>query len=316
MPQPPLQSVHVDAILTNMSVAYMQRQDNFIAGKVFPILPVDKKSDLYFSYTKNDWFRDEAQLRAPSTESAGSGYGLSTVQYNCDVFAHHKDVSDQIRANADIPLMMDRDAVEFVTSRLLLRQEIQWCTDYFTTSVWATDKTVTHTWDDYTTSDPINDVETGKEAILGVTGFEPNTLVLGYQVFRQLKNHPDIVDRYKYTSADAITAEMIAKIFDIDRILVAKAVKATNHEGATAAYSFTHGKNALLCYSAPAPSLLTPSAGYIFAWRGISEGLGQNIGTKSIPMPWLETTRVEGQIAFDDKVVATDLGYFFSSVVA
>ena len=55
MPQPTQNQVHVDAILTNISVAYMQKQENFIANKVFPIVPVDKQSDKYFSYTKNDW---------------------------------------------------------------------------------------------------------------------------------------------------------------------------------------------------------------------------------------------------------------------
>jgi hypothetical protein len=80
MPQPNINSVHVDAILTNISVAYLQNQDNFIADKVFPIIPVDKKSDKFFTYTKNDWFRDEAQRRAPGTESAGGGYNLSTLE--------------------------------------------------------------------------------------------------------------------------------------------------------------------------------------------------------------------------------------------
>ena len=64
MPQPSLNQVHVDAILTNISVAYMQKAENFIADKVFPAVPVDKKSNLFFKYNKNDWFRDEAKKRA------------------------------------------------------------------------------------------------------------------------------------------------------------------------------------------------------------------------------------------------------------
>ena len=48
MTNPTLSQVHVDAILTNSSVAYIQAADNFIANKVFPIVPVDKQSDLYF----------------------------------------------------------------------------------------------------------------------------------------------------------------------------------------------------------------------------------------------------------------------------
>ncbi|NBR70500.1 MAG: hypothetical protein EBT75_00125 [Proteobacteria bacterium] len=81
MPQPTSSQVHVDAILTNISVAYMQQQANFIASRVFPIVPVSKQSDKFFTYTKNDWFRDEAQRRADATESAGGGYGLSTDTY-------------------------------------------------------------------------------------------------------------------------------------------------------------------------------------------------------------------------------------------
>ena len=325
MPQPTISDVHIDAILTNVSVAYMQRAENFIADKVFPVVPVDKKSNKYFTYTKNDWFRDEAQRRAPGTESAGGGYNLSTDTYSADVWAFHKDVDDQTLANADSPLNPLREAAEFVTSRLLLRREIQFISDFMTTSVWGKDVTGVsaspttnqfYQWNDYADSDPIEDIEAAKEYILSTTGYEGNTLVLGYQVFRQLKNHPDIVDRYKYTTSSVITEEMMARLFGVDRILVAKSVKATNAEGASAAYSFTFGKSACLLHVAPNPGLMTPSAGYIFAWTGVSGGLGATIGTSQFRMESLKASRIEAEVAFDNKVVGTDLGYFFASAVA
>jgi hypothetical protein len=325
MPQPHINSVHVDAILTNLSVAYLQRAENFIADKVFPIVPVDKKSDKYFSYTKNDWFRDEAQRRAPGTESAGGGYGLTTESYSADVWAFHKDVDDQTLANADAPLNPLREAAEFVTHRLLVRRENQFVSDFMTTGKWATDATgVSGTpttgqfkqWSDYTASDPMEDVEAGKAKILSTTGMESNTLVLGYEVYRQLRNHPDIVDRIKYTSSQTVTADMLAAMFDVDRVLVAKSVQATNAEGATAAYGFSVGKVALLCHVAPAPGLLTPSAGYTFAWTGVSAGMGATIGTSQFRLESLRATRVEAEVAFDNKVVSSDLGYFFNSAVA
>ena len=325
MPQPTSSSVHVDAILTNISVAYMQRQENFIADKVFPIIPVDKKSDKYFVYTKNDWFRDEAQRRADATESAGSGYNLTTGTYNADVWAFHKDVGDQTLANADAPLNPLREAAEFVTHRLLLRRELQFVTDFFTTGVWADDVTgVSGTpstnevkqWSDYTSSDPINDIEAAKSEILGNTGMEANTLVLGYEVFRQLKNHPDLVDRIKYTSSQTITTDMLAAMFDIPRVMIAKAVKATNNEGASEAYGFAFGKGALLCHVAPNPGVMTPSAGYQFSWTGVSQGLGANIGTSSFRMESIKADRVEAEMAFDNKVIGSDLGYFWTSIVA
>ena len=141
MPQPTQSESHVDAVLSNISVAYIQKQEHFIASKVFPLVPVDKQTDKYYVYTKNDWFRDEAERRADATESAGSGYNLGTTSYSCDVFALHKDVGDQVVRNSDSVLQPFASATEFVTQKLLLRQEIQWVSDAFTTSVWATDKT-------------------------------------------------------------------------------------------------------------------------------------------------------------------------------
>ena len=325
MPQPNINSVHVDAILTNISVAYLQNQDNFIADKVFPVIPVDKKSDKFFTYTKNDWFRDEAQRRAGGTESAGGGYGLSTDSYSADVFAFHKDVDDQTLYNADAPLNPLREATEFVTRRLALRKEIQWNSDFFAGSIWGNDydgvagtpsTNEVKQWSDYAASDPIDDIEDAKAGILSTTGMEANTLVLGYDVFRTLKNHPDIVDRIKYTSSQTVTADMLAAMFDVPRVIISKAVKATNNEGATAAYSFTSGKKALLCHVAPTPGLLTPSAGYSFSWTGVSGGLGATIGTSQFRMESLKADRIEAEMAFDNKVIASDLGWFWDSIVA
>ncbi len=319
MPQPTLNQVHTDKILTNISTAYIQDESRFIANKVFPMVPVDKKSDLYYTYTKNDWFRDEAQPRPPATESAGSGYNVATDSFNCKVFALHKDVDNQTIANTDRPLEPFRDATAWLTQKMLLRQEIQWVTDYFATSIWGTDQTIANKWDDGASSDPIDDIETGIEAILSVTGFFPNTLILGYQVFRQHKHHPDLVDRLKYTGEvvnNTINEAMLAQMFGVERVLVAMAVKATNAEGVTEAYAFVHGKDALLMYVNPRPSILTPSAGYTFGWRGVSQGLGSTIGISRFPMRQLKSERVEAEKAWDNKVVGSDLGYFMDAAVS
>ena len=316
MAQPTANDVHVDAILTNISVAYIQDQASYIANRVFPLIPVEKQSDKYFTYNKGDWFRDEAQLRAPATESAGSGYTLATSTYSTQVYAFHKDVDDQVRANADTPLNPDRDATQFITQRMLMRQEVQWTSDFFTSGVWANDVTPAALWSNYTSSDPIGDVETGKATMLNSTGFLPNTMVVGYEVFRQLRHHPDIVDRVKYTSAENVTEDILARFFGVDRILVARAIRNTGAEGASNSFSNIAGKNAALYYVAPTPGILTPSAGYTFAWRGVSDGMGANIGITRFRMPELRADRIEAQMAWDNKVIGSDLGYFFASCVA
>jgi hypothetical protein len=317
--QPTQYDVHYDEVLTNISIAYIQDQSNYIATKVFPIVTVDKQSDKYTVWDKNDWFRDEAQKRADSTESVGSGFNLSRDSYFADVWAIHKDLGQQTRHNADDGLGLETTTVQFVTHRILLRQEIQWVSDFFTTSVWGTDTTVVNQWSDYSASDPIEDIETARENMLATTGFEPNTMVLGYSAWRRLKQHPDIVDRIKMAGMGSgtpatTTTRAVAQIFELENIYVAKAIKANNVEGETASYGFTHGKHAWLGYVNPTPGRNAPSAGYVFSWD--YAGIGATVLVDRIPIPLKKTERFEAEAAWDNKVVATDLGVFFPNVVA
>lgn len=328
MPQPTMSQVHANVPLTNISIAYIQSATDFVADKVFPIVPVDKQTDNYYTYKKNDWFRDEAKERAPGTESAGGGYNLDhDAVYNCRIWAYHKDVPWDIRNNQDPVINMDRDATMFVSQRLLIRRERFFADNYFKASVWGKDYTGVASapttdqfiqWSDYANSNPIEDVKTGRMYIKSITGFRPNTLLLGEEVFETLKQHPDIIDRYKYTQAGVITADLIAKVFEVDRLVIAGAVYATNAEGATDAYTFIHGKKALLCYSAPAPSILAPSAGYIFAWRNLANNIqnGMGIAIAKFEMRQLKADRVEGEFAVDPKLVAADCGVFYETAVA
>lgn len=313
MPQPTPGDAHVNGPLTNISVAWVQ-DSGFIADKVFPMVPVQKQSDLYYEYSKEDFFRDEAKPRAPGTESAGGGFTLTTNPYNALVEAFHKDVDDQLRANADSVLQLDSAATQYVTQKLMIRRERRWMSKFFTTGVWGTDITPSTLWS-AASSDPQKDVEVGKMAIQAVTGMKPNTLVLGARVLSGLRTNQAIRDQFKYTSADSIDVNMLAGLFDIDRILVAESVFTSGPEGGTQTTDFTAGKHALLCYSAPSPSLMQPTAGYTFAWTGFTGSLN-GIRIKRIRMEHLESDRIEGQTAYDLKRVTAALGYFFNGAVA
>lgn len=324
---PTRQQVHIDTALTNISVAYMQSAEAFVAHQVFPVVGVQKQSDRYFKYNRDDWFRDEAEERGPATESAGGDYQIdNTPNYFCRKYAYHKDVTEEDRTNSDTPLDADTDATDFVTQKLLLKKEVQWANTYFKTGVWTTDVTgvagvpagvQVKQWND-AASTPIQDIATYATNMAGTTGMRPNILILGAQVYQALKNHVDILDRIRYTQKGIVTTDLLAQLFDVDQVLVAWAVKNSAAKGATEANSFILGKGALLAYRAPRPALKTASAGYTFAWTGLqgAGAFGNNIGR--IEMPWLGqgTERIEGEMAYDMKVVATDLGTYFTTIVA
>ena len=328
--QPGLQTVHVNRPLTNISQAYMQNQTDYIADRLAPVVPVQKQSDLYFTYTKGDWFRNVAQQRGPATESAGGGYNLSTASYNAKVWAFHKDVDEQVRANTDDPLNADRDATLFVTQMILLQREYQTLSTLFTTSVWTgsstgSDVTPSPKWD-AANSTPLEDMETQIWAVKKITGQFPNRLVLGVNVWKALKNHDEIVQRVKYTAgpARAITTDMIAALVappgvtDFE-VLVTDAIYNTAAEGATDSYSFIGtATQALLLHAAPNPGIMIPSSAYLFTWVGLLGAGAFGARISQIPMNWLGvgTVRTEAELAFVPAIIGADLGAMLVGVTA
>ena len=61
---------------------------------------------------------------------------------------------------------------------------------------------------------------------------------------------------------------------------------------------------------------MTPSAGYSFSWNGYLGAGPDGNRVKQFRMENLASDRVELEIAFDMKLVAADLGYFFNGIVA
>ena len=322
MPQPTNSQVHEDVLLTDLSIAYKQDAQAFIADKIFPFLGVGKQTNKYRKYNKNDWFRDTMQLLGPGAEAAETGYGLSTDTYACDVWALGHLVDEQIRANYDQPGDAETDTAQHLMQLGLIRRERQWMTKYFAGSIWGTtiDGSANGgagtfvSWDDAANSDPKKDVQTGVKKVLSTTGFKPNTMVVGYSVHQALTRHPLIRDQFKYTSADSINEEMLARYFSIDRYFVSESIYATNNEGASSeTYAFTSGPHCLLVYSAPRPSLMQPSGGYTFGWTGLTAMNNLGIRMLTIPAPLKHGDKIEIQMAFDMKLVASDMGYMLTN---
>lgn len=324
---PKMQNAHIDRAMTNVSVAYLQDASAFIADKVFPIVPVKRQSDVFYVYNKGDFMRDEAQVRSGASESAGSDYGVeASAPYFCRKYSFHKDVTPEERANYDEPLNADTDATEFVSQKMLIKREVAWASAFFKAGVWGKEITgvaadasdgQTLQWN-LPTSNPIKDVTEAGVNMAGETSYKPNTLVLSPYAFNALKNHEDILDRIKYTQKGIVTTDLLATLFEVDKVLVAWAVVNSATKGADDKVGFIMGKHALLCYSNPRPALRKPSAGYIFAWTGLegSGAYGNRIVRLPMDMLGLGTERVEGEIAFDAKKICGDLGVFFKDIVA
>lgn len=325
---PDIQTAHIDTALTNISVAYIQDESNFIAEKVFPRIPVVKQSNVYFKYNKGDFFRNEMRDRAQGTESAGASYRTSIEEpYFCKKRSLHQDITEEERVNFDNPLDADQDAVIFLSQKALLERECDWAEKYFKPGVWTTEIQGVDTTEEVTEgkvlkitnplSDPIKMFTEAGVRMASQTGFKPNKLTLSPFVYNALKNHEDILDRIKYTQKGVVTTDLLATLFEVDEVLVSWGVVNKSVVGAEDDIDFIFGNHALLSYCPKNPGLRIPSAGYIFTWKGL---LGASAyGSRMIRLPMdqlgLGTERIEIEMAYDSKVVAQDLAVFFKDLV-
>ncbi len=326
--QPGRSDVHpVDVLLTNTSILEMQEDSDFVATKAFPVNPVSKASNRYFIYDRGDFTRDEMQLRAPSTESAGANYKISTDTYSTEVWGLHKDLDDQVRANADSPLNLEREIAIFLARKALLRLEVSWTSSFFTTSVWTTDQTGVASgpganqfvkWSD-DASTPIKDFKEGMRTVAARTGIRPNKIVMGRDVIDTLELHPDVIARIDSGQTPGgpamTTRENLAALLGVNEILVLDAVINSAAEGATDSLDYNAAGAALLLHVPTAPGLMTPAAGYTFSWTGLLGGAAMAAQISRYDAPLLKSERFEIELAFDHKLTGADLGLFFASAL-
>src|SRR5210317_492039 len=319
-------SVHIDQPLTNLTIAYVQDQTNFIADKVFPTVGVDKQSDKYYIYDRDNMNRTgDVKALAPRTEVNRIGMSLSTDSFYADVYGLGMDFDQQTLANEDAALDIRAAGAQTLTNRLLIHREIDFANTFFAASVWGSESTPSNLWSDYTNSTPIADVTTARRTMqLKSGGFKPNTMVVGKEVRDILINHPDILARLNggatVTNTALITNAKLAEIFEVENFYVMEAVKNGSAEGIAESNSFIGGKHALLVHTPRASGLMTPAAGLTFAWNSVTGVNNLGVTVESFSDDALKRQQVAEHIqvkmSYDMKVTGADLGYFFDTVVA
>lgn len=270
MPVQPSQT-HRDRALENISVMYKPK--GFIADKIFPRVPVKRESDIYYVYSRDTMTIPETR-RAMGAESNRATWNMSTSTYILEEEALHDYVPDRARENADKPINLDIDTTEILTGKILLRREKDLASVLQDPNQWGQvlSMTTTQQWSsNTTTTNPITLIDSLSSVILQNSGQTPNKLVLTDAQFRAIKEHTSILDRIKYTSADSVTAPMIAKLFNLEEVLVAQAIENTAKEGIADSMSFIWTDCAALIYVTPTPKLKEPTAGYTLWKNAIDE---------------------------------------------
>jgi len=93
---------------------------------------------------------------------------------------------------------------------------------------------------------PVGDVRTAKATVHAASGKTPNMMVVGKQVHDKLLDHPDILERIKYTQRGVVTEDILARLFEVDKYVIGKALYDSSQEGGTESLAYVWGKNVAL----------------------------------------------------------------------
>lgn len=318
MAQPDQISLHQDVMLTDVLVGYTNLE--YVTDSIFPVVPVNRQSNLIAALDQSAWFRDEALIRAPGTASARAGFTVNkNARYFCDRYSLGKEISDEERANADQPFDLDPLAARFVADKIQMRREIQWVADFAQTGVWGFDKvggTDFKQWNDYANSAPMVDIVNYRNLPQSTVGATPNKALMGQDVFNVLINHPDFIERLKYTQVPEINAAMVSRLFNLPDLVIGGALYTTSPEGtpeASVTYARIHGKYVWLGYVPDGPALNQPAAGYTFVWQRVPSA---NQYVKRLRVEEREIDVIEGNSYFDSKLITKNSAAFLTTVVA
>ncbi len=236
--------------------------------------------------------------------------------YTCIEYAAAEFLPDEIRDNADNPIVPVRTTINHVMDKVRLAQEIRMASLLFSTTTFSGYTVAIGSltggaqvaWDTYETSDPLQDVNQMHYNVRKAIGHKANALLVGIDVDLALRQHPVILDRIKYTQTGIVTDALLASLFDVEKYLVGSAMYTTTGEGLTASYTTVWGKSALLAFVPAAPALETPALGYTLTFKTPQANM--------YPEPRNHAVVYEALENVDEIVTCAAAGYYLTSVVA
>lgn len=271
---PQLKGLHIDRLLTNFSQKYQNAA--FVNERLFPVVPVEKESDLYSVYGL-EMFNIYESRRANGGRSNEVDWTVGTERYSCEQYSLSDLVTDRSKDNADKPLTIEMDTVEFVQDTLDLAKEYRAAqiarnpSNYIAANTEALSGT--SRWDQ-SGSTPTKDITTAKKAIWKASRKMPNTIMIPNEIALEMSTNPEIVELRKYTDPNLLTDSGLPKrLLGLEVVEAGAGYNAAN-PGQQAQIADVWGKDIIIAYVDPKPKLKTQTYGltfrtnkYVKKWR-------------------------------------------------
>lgn len=306
-------ALHKDAVLSNLSIKY--RNAEMIWPLVIPVVKVNKRSDVYFVYDKADSFKLVDDKMGATSLANEVSWGMADQNYSVKDHGLGDWVSQAEIDNSDNPLQPEIDTNDFLNMLLDVAQEKRVVDIVFGASFYPSGNKVQLSGNDQwggSSDDPIDDIQVAVEGCFQ----RANTLVFGLDAWMKFRKLPEILDAVKAVAGASLkggmaSAQEVAALFEVERVLIGRSRYNTSKPGQSASYSRLWGKHCAALYVDPNPGIKSITFGVTFSetlrYTGRDFDPKRGIkGSHYIRPAWNS----------DEKIVASDCGYFIEDAVA
>jgi len=303
-------SVHQNAFLDNFSVQFAN--DDFVAEKLMPIVPVSKRSNSYAVYTKRDRFGFPDDTTGPDGRSPEISESRSAANYSVSDYGLMNSVTQETLDNQDDIFDEMLDLTDAINEGIAFNREKRVSAIVRNVANYnGNTETLSGASQWGGGGNPIVDIQDGLASTWRGPGAVRRVFVSGLEVYNVLARDPLIRDLYKYTGQGLAMPAAIAGYFGVDEYLIAQAREDTANSGQTAAYSRIWGKDFACLNVQRRPSKRTATWGVTFRMKN-----------DPIVLQWFDPSRGRGAYfakvccSEDYRVVAGETGFLIKDAVA
>ena len=239
-----LEELRINAYLSEVARGYSN--NSFIAESLFPTIHSDLEKIDIFEFNKEAFqiYDTERAIRANSNVISPQGFKKHTTTLTEHDLAYPIDYREEEEARK---IKLQVHATNVVTQGLLLKLETQCAalaqdpTKYPATNKIALSGTSQFTHKD---SDPVGVIDDAKDAISRQIGQDPNTLVMGQEVWESLKRNESLKGLIANSTNKIVTLDLLKEFFEVENIVIGKAI----YSNASDQFERVWGNNIILAY--------------------------------------------------------------------
>ncbi len=263
--------LHIDVMLSQMAMGY--RPTGFIADTLFPIVEVDKQSNLYLIFDRADRTRVEDTTRAPGTQARRVTENVGSGNYFATNYALAAAAVMEDMMNADpmqLAILINGKAT-YLLDKLLMDWEFRVakmvCSGANVGS-YAAPSSNWQTGGAGTNGAPLKDVNQAIDNVQGATGVAPNRIVFGIDAWKSFRRDTTVRNLiFGVNNGGGYPSTVqAANLLGVDMVTVGGAYQNVGQEAAPESLASVWKDNVLVYFAPQTPSVEQPSLGYAFRW--------------------------------------------------